>query len=339
MHAEGIHRNFDNGTAKADESMTATKPKAATSGKGLFDGTDNYGIYREKPKKRTHDGGWRVCIQRRSRVIWRHFKDSVYGSSEAALEQARAYRDAVVEVLPPMTNREHAVQLRRNNKTGVAGVYRGMSGSGPYWQAHIHVEAGARTRKFRVSTYGEDRAKALAIAQRHQWLSEWPVEYFATVNPDTKSKAQRQLSDRQDEEPDVLPHEMPEAEIETRLAAIDARFDAMRPARLRISVTFETKVRKRMGIVVSDAGQPARKKQMEVGLRRQTLAEALEKARGRIEGAISDLYNANVARWFMEEHGTGPLTPKHFKPDAGMRVLVLVPWSLTGKVACEAASG
>lgn len=132
----------------------------------LPENAENYGIHREKPKKAKHGTGWRTCIQRRGILVWRNFKDDVYGSSKAALSEARVYRDAIIDALPPMTNKEHAVQLRKNNKTGVAGVFRGERSSGPYWEAHIHTAKFTKKKKFPVSQHGEERARELAIDQR-----------------------------------------------------------------------------------------------------------------------------------------------------------------------------
>ncbi|GGA84881.1 hypothetical protein GCM10011491_10590 [Brucella endophytica] len=292
---------------------------------------ENFGIWREKPKKPTHGKGWRVSIQRRGLVVLRNFKDAVYGSSEAALAQARAYRNAVIDILPPMTNREHAVQLRRNNTTGVPGIYRVEKEAGVFWEAHLHLAEGTKRKLFPATKYGEWEARAMAIAQRQQWLSEWEVEYFGTVGSYTKLKAGQRLAELADDKPDVLPTEMPKAEINARLAAINACFDAMRPLRLWVSVNCASGSRGRMSIVVSDAGRPARKLQREAGLRQQTLPEVLTKARVRIEQAITELYDLGVARWFMEKHGY-LLDPECFDAQTGFRVGVLLPDELAAAV-------
>lgn len=40
--------------------------------------------------------GWRVSIQRCGRIITRYFSDMQYGSEEASLQEATAYRDRVL---------------------------------------------------------------------------------------------------------------------------------------------------------------------------------------------------------------------------------------------------
>lgn len=41
--------------------------------------------------------GWRVSIQRCGRIITRYFSDMQYGSEEASLQEATAYRDRIFE--------------------------------------------------------------------------------------------------------------------------------------------------------------------------------------------------------------------------------------------------
>ncbi len=47
-----------------------------------------------------------MSLRRRGHKIVRLFKDSIYGSDEAAYIAARAYRDAIIEAIPPATNHE-----------------------------------------------------------------------------------------------------------------------------------------------------------------------------------------------------------------------------------------
>ncbi|MEF2074817.1 hypothetical protein SMD10_24670, partial [Consotaella sp. CSK11QG-6] len=81
-----------------------------------------YGVKRRLAKGTISDG-WYVHLRRQGRYIIRHFKDSAYGSADAAFHQARAFRDAVLDALPPMTNREKATCLRSDNTSGITGVY------------------------------------------------------------------------------------------------------------------------------------------------------------------------------------------------------------------------
>lgn|GEM_PF-607161 len=301
------------------------------AGHALPETAEYYGIFREKPKKATHGTGWRTCIQRRGIVVWRNFKDDAYGSSTAALFEARAYRDAIIDVLPPMTNKEHAVQLRKNNRTGVAGVFRGKRPSGPYWEAHIHTAEFTKKKKFPVSQYGEERARELAIEQRREWLADWDIELFATVGTYTKAKSQPQITRQSCVDQAVLPEIVSEQEIRGRIAEIDAYFDTRRPSRIRVSVTCTQSDRRRMSIRVSDAGKPATSVQKEVGIRQQTLEEALQKAAERIQQAVTEIYNNDVAQWFMQKYARHFLHPTSFDATSGCSMCVILPEKLINR--------
>lgn len=55
---------------------------------------------------------------------------------------------------------------------------------------------------------------------------------------------------------------------------------------------------------------------------------------GAIETTIAKVYNADVARWFMSEHGNDPLDPAGFDLlGAGFNVLVFVPTDLTAGIS------
>ncbi|WP_233285213.1 hypothetical protein [Agrobacterium tumefaciens] len=77
---------------------------------------ETYGLRREEAAGTRHGAGWWVSIRRRGHRIVRLFKDSIYGSGDAAYRQARAYRDAILLAIPPATNHEQAVLLRRTTE-------------------------------------------------------------------------------------------------------------------------------------------------------------------------------------------------------------------------------
>ncbi|MGQ3145821.1 MAG: hypothetical protein ACT6T3_05775 [Agrobacterium sp.] len=54
---------------------------------------ETYGLRREEAAGARHGAGWWVSIRRRGHRIVRLFKDSIYGSGDAAYRQARACRD------------------------------------------------------------------------------------------------------------------------------------------------------------------------------------------------------------------------------------------------------
>ncbi len=170
-----------------------------------------------------------VRLRRRGRMVARLFKDSIHGSPEAALEQAKAYRDAVIAALPPRTNCEQAVRLRRNNTSGVSGVSRAEPASGAVWRVTLTAKDGLRRAEFAVAEHGEDGAERLALAQRRAWLDALP-HAFTTAAPHADAVARRLFGDELTRAVDVHPNQsLSPAELETRLAAVDARFDALRP--------------------------------------------------------------------------------------------------------------
>jgi len=61
---------------------------------------------------------WRVRVQRHHRVIKRRFPTTTYGSREVALTEAKAYRDAVVNLFPALTNYQCTQMERADNTSG-----------------------------------------------------------------------------------------------------------------------------------------------------------------------------------------------------------------------------
>ena len=291
-----------------------------------------YGIYRAEANDAA-GAGWRVFFQRQGCRISRAFQDSVYGSSNLSLAQARAYRDAVLAALPPRTNVEQAVLLRSTNQSGISGVRYASYSKGPFWMAMIETRDGRRTKSFSVSKYGCDQARSLAIAQRQAWLKEHPVSYVPTTEYAEKA-AKEHFANQLTSVPGVLPYEhLSKAEVKSRLEAIDAHFDALRPPRILVRVRCYQM--SKLGMYISDAGRPAKNKQMYIGLQRQSLEEALTKAKPKIESAIASIYTSDVARWFMDTHGNHMLNLQHFDPHAGFSVLFFVPIEVLPKISVQ----
>lgn len=133
-----------------------------------------YGIWRvDHDKSRTHC--WIVRIQRRQRVWRRSFADGLYGGKSKALQAARAFRDEILSLHPPMTRAEYASIKRRNNRSGVPGVCRhvavemvsGKPIERAYWIAFWMTRDGrSARRKFSVAKHGEKKAYQRAKAAR-----------------------------------------------------------------------------------------------------------------------------------------------------------------------------
>ena len=121
--------------------------------------------------RRTH--AWLVQVQRRSHIIIKMFSDGIFGGKQEALSAALEYRDIlIVAPSPAEHNLWHRTIVRRNNTSGIPGVGRYKRATGTEkWVAYWIDENGVRkSRTFSVNTYGERRAKQLAIAERQRQL-------------------------------------------------------------------------------------------------------------------------------------------------------------------------
>lgn len=137
--------------------------------------TPIYGVTRvDNEASRTH--GWLVTIQRRGVIFRRQFSDGVLGGKAKSLAAAKAYRDEIVAKHPPLSRREHAEILKKNNKSGVVGVCRycasdtGQRTSAErrwFWVASWVLPDGRAKRvKFSVQKYGEEGAFKRAVKAR-----------------------------------------------------------------------------------------------------------------------------------------------------------------------------
>ena len=179
-----------NGTA----STRAKRPRTTPDRKNL-----DYAIFRREGRENERTGhangaGWSVNLSRGGRPIQTSFHDATYGSKEAALHVARAYRDAVLEVVPPLTTVDMRTLRRRNREPGtMPGVhYQAAIGNRPdYWIARIEVPTDMRvpgyvenpgpsrakrprrciTRSFSIKRYGNDEARRMAEAERMRMLA------------------------------------------------------------------------------------------------------------------------------------------------------------------------
>lgn len=283
---------------------------------------DNYGLKREDANER-RGAGWWVSLRRRGHRIVRLFKDSVYGCDEAAYTAARAYRDAIIEAIPPATNHEQAVLLRKNNQSGISGVRRIETREGDAWQATLMTNDGQKRENFTVSKFGELEAKSMAIAQRRKWLAALPVTHLAYAQH-AAEVAQEHFADDLIPVSDVMPEtHLTADEIEARIRSINNDFDKARPKRLRVRVKYYHG--SRLSVFVSDAGKPAKRKLVQINTRKLDKAEMLAAARSVVGATITEFYDAGVARWFMDAHGDNLLTDKHFHVREGFNVLVFLP--------------
>ncbi|TDK35672.1 hypothetical protein E2F50_12125 [Rhizobium deserti] len=290
----------------------------------IGDDADSYALTREEPNK-NRGAGWSVGIRRRGHRIVRLFKDSIYGSSEASYAEARAYRDAVISALPPPTNVEQAVLLRRNNQSGISGVRLVDTKSGEAWQATLMTKEGQKRETYPISKYGS-AAKSMAISQRTRWLADLPVKHLAYAHH-AEEVTRQTFEDQLTPATDVMQQvQISEQEVLARLADINARFDTDRPPRLKVRVKSYGKGR--LSVAVSDGGQPAQRKLIQ--LNTASLAHGgLLVAAGKIQEIITEFYSADVAAWFAQEHAKHLLDPDRFNATAGLNVTLWVPRGLS----------
>ncbi|CAD0212789.1 hypothetical protein AGRHK599_LOCUS2069 [Rhizobium rhizogenes] len=250
-------------------------------------------------------------------------RTSIYGSGDAAYREARAYRDAIILAIPPATNHEQAVLLRKNNRSGISGVRRVETADGDVWQATLMTSEGQKRENFSIAKFGEEAAKSMAITQRRKWLKALPVTHLAYAHH-AAEVARAQFGDELAPADDVLPKvRLDDADIEARIKAINDQFDASRPKRLRVRV--KSYMKDRVSIAVSDAGSPVRKKLMHLNRRGRQKAEILVDTKSKIEAAITALYDTHVSRWFMGVHCNDLLELDRFDFNDGFNVLVFLP--------------
>ena len=158
-----------------------------------------YGITRvDHERSRTH--AWRVTIQRQGKVHVGHFSDGVFGSKPKALAAAKKYRDGLLSKFPPLTRKEYCSILRRNNRSGLAGVsYHAEvieTERGPverrFWIARLPLQPW-RTKlvKFSIAKYGAEEAFRRAVKARMDAL-EGLSGTFDPGSTEKPGRAQRQ---------------------------------------------------------------------------------------------------------------------------------------------------
>jgi hypothetical protein len=122
--------------------------------------------------ERNHTHGWSATVNRASGKTHRVFSDRINGGWEAAYQLAVAWVEEHFEKFPLKSRTARNNTLRRNNRSGVPGVFRHPTDSsdrpGAYWSAHwvVTPHAQPKRRKFSIDLYGEEQAKQLAVQAR-----------------------------------------------------------------------------------------------------------------------------------------------------------------------------
>lgn len=148
-----------------------------------------YGISRiDDPVNRAHS--WRVSLRRRGKKLVKNFADKKHGGKEIALALAKKHRNELLEKNPPISRKEFSCVLRRNNKTGISGVYKyakrytlkdGTEKEIWYWEANWPTEVGVSGHKsFSVNRFGEEVARQMAIRARETRLANLSGVFWAS---------------------------------------------------------------------------------------------------------------------------------------------------------------
>jgi hypothetical protein len=169
-----------------DRKGPGSSQEAVSAGPGkVFHDESMYGIFRVE-RDRHGQAAWHVRLSRGGRTIQTTFSDATYGGYVPALTVARAYRDAVLKVVPPLTNRNMRMLVRKNRPNGsdIPGVYYKAADAthSAYWTARIDVPVpgrvganGRRKRKqivrsFNIAKHGYEQARQLAEEERMRML-------------------------------------------------------------------------------------------------------------------------------------------------------------------------
>lgn len=122
--------------------------------------------------------GVRVALTRDGKDHKKSFSYSRHGGEFAALEAAKAWRDAVLDTLPMISKAEAIGRFPTTAASGAAGVYRiwGNPDGKQWdaWRAAYPNRKGApkRTKTFSIQKYGEHQAFEMAVKARADFMAE-----------------------------------------------------------------------------------------------------------------------------------------------------------------------
>jgi len=148
-----------------------------------------YGISRiDDDLYRTH--AWRVSLRRRGKALVKNFADKTYGGKLKALAAAKVHRDEIINKYPPITRKEFSSILRKNNNSGISGVYKyakkyflsdGTEKAIWYWEAHWPTAQGqSESSAFSIKEYGENVARKMAVRARAKGIAQVQGVFWAS---------------------------------------------------------------------------------------------------------------------------------------------------------------
>jgi hypothetical protein len=149
-----------------------------------------YGVSRiDDEIHNTH--AWRVSLRRQGKLHVKNFPDRKHSGKGKALKLAKVFRDELIQKYPPMTRKQFCSIVRGNNKTGISGVYTynksyvlrdGTVKKTGYWEANWpNEDSESVSASFSIKTYGEAKAKQLAIRARKQGLRTVEGVFWASA--------------------------------------------------------------------------------------------------------------------------------------------------------------
>ncbi|NND83350.1 MAG: hypothetical protein HKN50_13055 [Gammaproteobacteria bacterium] len=155
-----------------------------------FTDDEMYGVSRiDDQRHYTH--AWRVSLSRRGKRHVKNFPDKKYQGKAQALLRAKEFRDQLLAKYPPLSRREFCDAKRRNNRTGITGVYKyrktyqlsdGTIKERWYWEANWPGPEGDSVSKaFSVARFGEQAAKHMAMHAREQGLQTVKGTFWAAA--------------------------------------------------------------------------------------------------------------------------------------------------------------
>ena len=124
--------------------------------------------------------GWKVCLTRRGKFMYKPFADSKYGGKTKALNAAKSWHAQMVK----STSGADYVLWRRKKRSRPGASGSGIVGVGRYavrygrrrhllWEAYWQDADGKRhSRRFFISVHGDKGAKALACGARRHGMKE-----------------------------------------------------------------------------------------------------------------------------------------------------------------------
>lgn len=235
----------------------------------------------------------------------RTFSDHICGGEAVSLTLARAYRDALLLLIPPLTKRQVYRTPTVRNRSGVVGVYLIETKRGKYWQAHMRVDGKQESKCYSIKSHGAERAKALAIAQRQEFEQRNP-DRFATVSNQGHELAQAHFSAllRHEQVYADTPDPLPPTEANARIRALDAWFDRLRPPFVRVYLALShLSTRPRLDVHVGYDGSPDRGNATGWSLQNRSLDDALQLAWAFVCARLTALHSAACWHEFERRYG------------------------------------